>query len=126
VPEVGQLTHGWRIATGFAWAAVFVAFVAVWKTSRELGLNTWWLGPMGDPQPIFVTMLPFAPAIVMILLVVNNSRWIPWAGLGAAAGIGVLAVFDFSTVTRLAIVEAAIAAAAALVSVAGFAGRYRR
>ena len=50
-PAAGQLTNGWRFVTGLAWALVIVAYAAVWKTSAELGLNTWWLGPFGDPQP---------------------------------------------------------------------------
>ena len=125
-PQVGQLTSGWRIVTGLTWALVIVAYVAVWKTSRELGLSTWWLGPFGDPQPAFVTMLPFVAPLVMVLLAVNNSRWLPWAGFGAAAVLALVAVFDIAKVPRLAIVELAIAAAGALIAAAGFAGRYRR
>jgi hypothetical protein len=124
-PVAGQLTNGWRLVTGLTWALVIVAYVAVWKTSREVGLNTWWLGPLGDPQPAFVTMLPFVPPLVMLLLVVNNSRLVPWAGLAAAGSLAGIAVFDFGTVPRLAIVELAIAAAGALISVACLAGRYR-
>ena len=121
----GQLTAGWRFVTGLTWALAIVAYVAVWKTSRELGLNTWWLGPLGDPQPAFVTMLPFVAPLVMVLLVVNNSRLIPWAGFAAAALAAGIAAFDFATVPRLALVELAIAVAGALISVACFAGRYR-
>ena len=104
---------------------MIVAYAAVWKTSYELGLTTWWLGPFGDPQPAFVTMLPFVPPLAMVLLALNNSRWLPWAGLAAAVVLAVIAVFDLSRVPRLAIVELAIAAAGALLAVAGFAGRYR-
>jgi hypothetical protein len=124
-PVAGQLTNGWRLVTGVGWAFVLVAYAAVWKTSYELGLSTWWLGPFGDPQPVFVTMLPFVAPLVMVLLTLNNSRWLPWAGLGAAAVLAVIAVFDLSRVPRLAIVELAIAGAGALIAVAGFAGRYR-
>jgi hypothetical protein len=119
------LTSKWRFVTGLTWALVIVAYAAVWKTSRELGLSTWWLGPFGDPQPAFVTMLPFVPPLVMVLLAVNNSKWLPWAGLGAAAVLGVVAAFDFAKVPRLAVVELAIAAAGASIAVAGFGGRYR-
>ena len=80
-PVAGQLTNGWRLFTGIGWALVIVAYAAVWKTSYELGLSTWWLGPFGDPQPAFVTMLPFVAPLVMVLLALNNSRWLPWAGL---------------------------------------------
>jgi hypothetical protein len=125
-PQAGQLTSGWRILTGLVWALVIVAYVAVWKTSRELGLSTWWLGPFGDPQPAFVTILPFVAPLVMVLLAVNNSRWLPWAGFGAAAVLALIAVVDLAKVPRLAIVELAIAAAGALIAGASFAGRYRR
>jgi hypothetical protein len=125
VPVAGQLTNGWRLVTGIFWAFVIVAYAAVWKTSYELGLSTWWLGPFGDPQPAFVTMLPFVAPLVMVLLTLNNSRWLPWAGLGAAMILAVIAAFDVARVPRLAIVELAIAGAGALIAVAGFAGRYR-
>lgn len=124
-PVAGQLTNGWRFVTGLTWGLVIVAYVAVWKTSRELGLSTWWLGPFGDPQTPFVTMLPFIPPLVMVLLAVNNSRWLPRAGLGAAAVLAVIAVLDLGKVPRLALVELAIAGAGALISVASTAGRYR-
>ena len=61
----------------------------------------------------------------MMLLAVNNASWLPWFGLGAAAVLTLIAVFDLAKVPRLAIVELAIAAAGALIAVAGFAGRYR-
>ena len=125
-PQAGQLTNGWRFVTGLGWAFVIVAYTAVWKTSSELGLNTWWLGPLGDPQPAFVTMLPFVAPLVMVLLTVNNSRLasvarprLPPPCSPAIAG------FDLVKVPRLALVELAIAAAGALLAVAGFAGRYR-
>jgi len=28
----------------------FVAYTGAWKVSRELGLATWWLGPISEPQ----------------------------------------------------------------------------
>ena len=124
-PQAGQLTNGWRFVTGLGWAFVIVAYTAVWKTSRELGLNTWWLGPLGDPQPAFVTMLPFIAPLVMVLFTVNNSRLIPWLGLAAAAVLGAIAGFDLVKVPRLGLVELAIASAGALLAVASLAGRYR-
>jgi hypothetical protein len=125
VPAAGQLTNGWRLVTGLTWGLVIVAYVAVWKTSRELGLSTWWLGPLGDTQPAYVTMLPFVPPLVMLLLVVNNSRLVPWAGLAASAVLAVVGALDVADIPRLAAVELAIAGAGLLVSVASLAGRYR-
>ena len=85
--EPGQLTFGWRVATAIVWGLVFVGYIAVWKTSRELGLNTWWLGPIGEPAGWYVSMLPFLAPMAMILLAANNAKGIPWFGLGAA-GVG--------------------------------------
>ena len=125
-PVAGQLTLGWRIATAIVWGFVFVGFVAVWKTSRELGLNTWWLGPMGQPVSPIVSMIPFIAPLAMILLAINNLKWLPWFGLGAAGLSATVAAFDFSKVPRLALVELAVAGAGALTAIAGFSGRYRR
>ena len=98
----------------------------MWKTSRELGLNTWWLGPVGQPAPWPVSMLPFLAPIAMILLSINNAKWIPWFGLGASAACALVAVFDLGKVPRLAIVEFAIAGAGALAAIAALSGRYHR
>ena len=123
--RAGQLTLGWRAATAIVWGFVVVGFVAVWKTSRELGLSTWWLGPWGEPQPAYVTMLPFVAPIAMIVMAVNSTRRLPLIGLAAAAITALIATFDLSRVPRLAGVELAIAAAGALTAIAGFAGQYR-
>ncbi len=125
-PVPGQLTRGWRIATGVTWGLVFVAFTAVWKSSRELGLSTWWLGPVGEPQPVVVMLLPFVAPVGMLLATFNNVRWLPWAGLVASAGTAAIGIADLDRVLRLGLVEVAIAGAAAAVSVASFGGRYRK
>jgi len=125
-PVAGQLTLGWRVATAIVWGFVFVGFVAVWKTSRELGLSTWWLGPLGEPVTPLVSMIPFIAPLAMILLAINNTKWLPWFGFAAAGLTTLVAVFDLSKVPRLALVELAIAGAGALTAGAGFSGRYRR
>jgi hypothetical protein len=125
-PAPGQLTRGWRIATGVTWGLVFVAFTAVWKSSRELGLSTWWLGPVGEPQPVVVMLLPFVAPVAMLLATLNNVRWLPWAGLVASAGTAAIGVADLDRVLRLGLVEVAIGGAAAAVSIASFGGRYRK
>jgi hypothetical protein len=105
---------------------VFVAFTAVWKSSRELGLSTWWLGPVSEPQPVVVMLLPFVAPAAMLLATLNNVRWLPWGGLVASAGTAAIGIADLDRVPRLGLVEVAIAGAAAAVSVASFGGRYRR
>lgn len=109
-----------------AWLLILLAYTGVWKASRELGLATWWLGPTGAPGPLPVILLPFAAPAVMIVAALNNSRRLPWYGLVASA-VGVLiGLGDLGDVRRLGLVELAIAAAGAAVSVASLAGRYRR
>jgi hypothetical protein len=124
-PRPGQLTGGWRIVTAVTWGLVFVAFAAVWKVSRELGLATWWLGPIGEPQPVFVLLLPFVAPAGMVVAALNNARRLPVAGLIASAVTAAIAVADLDRVFRLALVELAIAGAGAAVSIASFAGLYR-
>ncbi len=121
-PRPGQLTGGWRIVTGVTWGLVFVAFAAVWKVSRELGLSTWWLGPIGEPQPVFVLLLPFVAPVAMVVATLNNARRLPVAGLVASAVTAAIGLGDLDRVLRLGIVELAIAGAAAAVSIASFAG----
>ena len=121
--EPGQLAVGWRITVAIVWGLVFVGYIAVWKTSRELGLNTWWLGPMGDPAGWYVSMLPFLAPVTMILLAVNNAKGLPWFGLAAAVWCGLVGVLDLAKVVRLGLVELAIAGAAALAAIGSISGR---
>ena len=124
-PRAGQLTAGWRVTVLATWVLVFLAYTAVWKASRELGLATWWLGPTAEPRPIPVLLLPFVAPVTMIIATINNSRRLPWYGLAAAAVGVAIAVGDLGTFRRLGLVELGIAVAAGAVSVASMAGRYR-
>ena len=107
------------------WALVFVAWSGVWKASRELGLATWWLGPISAPRPLVVMLLPFVAPAVVGVLALNNARRLPWLGLGAAVIAAVIGVVDLSYVRRLGIVELVVAACGAAVSLASFTGMYR-
>lgn len=124
-PRPGELTVGWRLVTALAWIGVAAALAAVWNTSVQLGLATWWLGPRSSPQPIVVRLLPFVPPLLMLLATINQVRRLGWLGLVAAGSIGVVGIVDLGYVRRLGVVEIAIAVAAAAVSVASFSGTYR-
>ena len=113
-------------ATGATWVLVFVAYSGVWKASRELGLATWWLGPVSEPQPIFVMLVPFVAPAAMVVATLNNVRRLPWYGLVASAVAVLIGIVDLGRVRRLGVVELAIAAAGALVSSPASAARYRR
>lgn len=121
----GQLTPTWRGITLVNWALVFVAWSGAWKVSRELGIAAWWLGPETASRSIVVMLLPFAPAAVMIVLTLLNARWLPFGGLVASAIGAAIGVVDLGYVRRLGVVEIAIAAAAAAVSLASLSGMYR-
>lgn len=124
-PRPGQLTPGWRLTVIAAWVLATLGWMAAWKSSRELGLSTWWLGPSSDPRPFFLMLLPFVPVVAMIVLAVQNVRHLAWWGLAASAVGAAIAAGDLGRVVRLGIVEMAIAVATAAVSVASLAGRYR-
>jgi hypothetical protein len=111
--------------TAGIWIGVIVALAAVWNASVQLGLSTWWLGPRADPQPRVVQFAPFIAPALMLLATINHVRWLAWFGLGAAAVVAGVGIGDLDRVTGLAIVELAIAAAAALASLASLTGTYR-
>lgn len=108
------------------WVGVFIAYMAVWKASEEIGIATWWLGPRSSPQPLVVRLVPFLVAAVFGILASYNVRRLPVIGLVGAAALAGIAVPDLSRSTGLATVEFAIAGAVLLVSAASFTGTYQR
>ena len=124
-PRAGELTAGWRLVTGLTWMLVVVGLGCVWKTSDQLGLATWWLGPRGEPHSIVIQMLPFVPAVLMVLAAINHVRYLPWFGLLASILIVLMGVFDIVRFTGLGALEVAIGVAAAVVSLVSLAGMYR-
>jgi hypothetical protein len=125
-PRPGQLTTPWRAMTVAAWVGVFVAYMAVWKASEELGIATWWLGPRSNPQPLVIRLVPFIVTAVFGILASYNVPRMPAIGLLGAAMLAAIAVPDLSRSTGLAVVEFAIAGAIAVVSAASFTGMYRQ
>ena len=124
-PRAGELTSGWRVVTALTWLMVVVGLACVWKTSDQLGLSTWWLGPRGEPNSIIVQLLPFLPPVVMVLLAINHVRYLPWIGLAASGLLVLVGVFDVVRFRGLGLLEIAIGAAAAVVSLVSAAGMYR-
>ena len=39
--RVGELTPAWRITVILTWVGAFLAYLAVWKASEEIGIATW-------------------------------------------------------------------------------------
>ena len=125
-PRPGQLTSAWRAMTVVAWVGVFVAYMAVWKASAELGIATWWLGPRSNPQPVAVRLVPFVVTAVFGILASYNVPRMPVIGIAGAAALTAIAVPDLSRSTGLATIEFAIAGAMLLVSAASLTGMHRR
>ena len=122
---VGTFTTPWRVVMIATWALVILAYAAVWKTSEELGIGTWWLGTRSDPSMAVLRLLPFAVAAVPAVAVAYNVARAWWASLGAGTVLLAIAIPDFSRSTGLALLELAIALAALLVTASARTGRFR-
>ena len=125
-PRAGELTSGWQAAVVVAWVAVVVALAAVWGTSRQLGLSTWWLGPVAEPRPVVVSLLPFVAPFAVIVAALLRLRFVPWLQLAGAAALAAIGIADLGRVQGLGVLELAIAGCGALVALASSAGTYRR
>ena len=121
----GQLTSAWRITFVVGWVAVILGLAAVVKTSRTMGLSTWWLGASGDPRVVFVQALPFIPSVLVIIAASRNSRFVPVFGVITSALVALIATGDIGRFDRLAIVQFVVAGGGLLVSVAACAGMVR-
>ncbi|MGK0331094.1 MAG: hypothetical protein ACI89G_001162 [Minisyncoccia bacterium] len=110
---------------GAAWAASFFAFAAVWKTSQDIGIGTWWLGARAQPQSVMIKIIPFVLIIAVGLAAIYNLRRVALVSLAGSVGVALIAVFDISRSGGLAAIEFAIAASLATVSVGALTGTYR-
>jgi len=115
----------WRLTLVVAWIAVAVAIGSIWKTSDQLGLSTWWIGPRGEQQPRVVQLLPFLPALVMVIAVINNARRLPLLGAIASTLTMAVGVVDLWYFAKLGAVEIAVGVAAGAISLASAAGVFR-
>jgi hypothetical protein len=121
----GQVTPGWQMMLGAAWTVAFFAFSAVWKTSQDIGIGTWWLGARAQPQSVTIKIIPFVLAIVIGLAAIYNLRRVALISLAGSLGVALIAVFDVSRSGGLAAIEFAIAASLAIISVGALTGTYR-
>lgn len=122
--EPGQLTEGWRWVLAVGWALFIPALLALADTANSFGKPTWWLS---DAATIaWQSPLPFlVPLVVTGAAAANWRRWPYPAALGVLA-LGASALADASRTPSVALGEAALAGAGALVSIACLAGRVRR
>ncbi|MCU1360429.1 MAG: hypothetical protein JWN99_1718 [Ilumatobacteraceae bacterium] len=108
------------------WVCVLLGFAAVSRTSRNLGLSTWWLGPSSARRSIIVQLVPFVPGAALVVLAARNQRFLPYFGAIGSVLLGAIAAGDLDRFHRLALTEFIIAGAALLISVSSVAGQYRR
>lgn len=118
----GELVPHWRVASVAAWVLVVFAYSAVWKSSVELGIGTWWLGARSSPQSLLVHLIPFAIAIGFGLVSSYPFKHLPVVNVLGALVLAAIAIPDFSRSTGIAVIELVIAAAALLVAVGSFTG----
>jgi hypothetical protein len=123
--RAGELTPAWRTTVVVTWVGIVLVWASVWRSSRTMGLSTWWLGPPAEPRLIVVQLLPFVAPVAMVVAASRPTRHLPALGLVASAIGAVIAAGDLGRFTRLGLVELAAALAGALVSVASFAGLLR-
>jgi hypothetical protein len=107
------------------WVGAFLAYLAVWKASDEIGIATWWLGPRSNPRPLPIRLIPFAVTAVFGILAGYNLKRLPWISLAGSGVLALIAIPDLSRSGGLAAIEFAIAGAVALVSLGSFTGMYR-
>ena len=120
--EPGDLVASWRLALVVTWALVVFAYSAVWKTSVELGIGTWWLGARSDPQPLVVRVIPFAVAIAFGMISSFRRTRLPQLTVLGAFVLALIALPDYSRSLGLANLEMVIAGAVLLVGLGSFTG----
>jgi hypothetical protein len=124
-PRPGQLTPAWRVVYIVGWVCVLLGFGAISRTSVNLGLSTWWLGPSSDRRFLLIQVLPFVPGAVLVAFAARNMRFLPYFGAIGALLLGAIAGGDLGRFNRLAATEFIVAAAALLISLSTFAGVLR-
>ena len=123
--RAGQLTVAWSRFLLVTWLFAVASFIAIWVSSRNTGLSTWWLGPEAEPRSIFISLLPFVAPVVVCLTCQLALRRLPWIGIAGALVTAAIAAGDISRVPGYAVSEFVVAAGGLLSSLACFAGVLR-
>jgi hypothetical protein len=123
--RAGQLTQAWQSVFVVGWVGVIVSFSAIWRSTRTMGLSTWWLGASSTPQPLVVQLVPFYIGIAMVVLGARSTRHLPYLGIVGALLLAGVAAGDIDRFHRLAAAEMIVAGAALLLSIATLAGLLR-
>jgi hypothetical protein len=118
----GELSSPWRVVFVVGWVGAILGFASVWKSSRTMGLSTWWLGPAAEPRSIVIQMIPFVVPVLLVIAGGRHARFLPWWGILGSLVLGGIAVGDLGRFQQLAAVELVIANAVLFISIASFAG----
>lgn len=124
-PVAGQLTVLWRGVLVTAWTVVAIGFIAVWFSSRHVGLSTWWLGPEIQPRHALISVVPFVGPAVAATWAFRNLQWASAVSVAASLATAAIGLGDLTRVPGLAACELLLAAGSFVVGVSSFVGRYR-
>ena len=81
----GELTGGWRLVTGVTWMLVVVgARLRVEDERSARPVDVVARAARANRNSIVVQLLPFVPAVLMVLAAINHVRHLPWFGLAAS------------------------------------------
>ena len=121
--EAGQLTEGWRWVLAVGWALCVPGLFALGDAANSFGKPTWWLDNSATAS--WYSALAFILPLLVTCAAAANWRFWPAAAALGVVSLGIYAAVDASRSPAVAIGEAVLAAAAALVSLACLAGRVR-
>jgi hypothetical protein len=123
--RAGDLLGTWRVVFVVGWVGVLLGYVALWRSSRTMGLATWWLGSMSEPRVVVVQVLPLVVPVLLTVGGLRGIRFLPYLGLVGSVALTAIGTGDLSGFERLAYVQFGLAAAGACISLASFAGMLR-
>lgn len=115
----GQLSPGWRTTSTVGWLGVVIGLFAIHDTADFIGKPTWW-------QLHSLGLVPFIIPLIAGGVAYVNWRWTVWVSFVGALSIGVSALVSRTVAPGAALVEAAIALAVVLLTIACLAGRVRQ
>lgn len=122
-----RLTRSWGRVLVIGWTALSLSLVCVAASSQIIGRPVWWI----DDQRFSTTTLAllliavFAVPFGVVVWSLFSGPFAPFVSIVASAEIAVLSVTDRHSSPGSAVVLAALALAALLLSVASFAGLHR-
>lgn len=116
------LRVGWARVGLATWVGVTVGMIATAVTSRTVSKPPWWLGASTNSAPLYFTLVPVITCLLPIVVIALRRRTSPLIGCVCAIALGVSAALDASQTPGIAVIQAALALAALIGSVALWAG----